>query len=64
MSQQSTPHTHPIRMSHKGAVEGDQPTDEQVGNPHGDGVDANGLPNDPIATAEDRDWGERGQAQG
>ena len=39
--------------AHKGAIEGDRPTDEQIGNPHGDGLDAEGLPNDPIATAED-----------
>ena len=38
---------------HKGAVEGDRPSDEQFGNPNGSGVDAEGLPNDPIATAED-----------
>ena len=39
---------------HKGAIEGDRPADEQQGNPHGDGVDDNGLPNDPVATAEDQ----------
>ena len=39
---------------HKGAVEGDRPGDEQIGNPHGDGVDENGLPDDPIASAEDQ----------
>jgi hypothetical protein len=39
--------------SHKGAIEGDRPTDEQIGNPHGSGVDEEGLPDDPIATAED-----------
>ena len=40
---------------HKGAVEGDRPTDSpQHGNPHGEGIDSDGLPNDPIATAEDR----------
>ena len=38
---------------HKGAIEGDRPTDEQNANPHGDGVDAEGLPDDPIAIAED-----------
>jgi hypothetical protein len=38
---------------HKGAVEGDRPSDEQFGNPNGPGVDGDGLPNDPIATAED-----------
>ena len=38
---------------HKGAIEGDKPTDEQIGNPHGDGVNDEGLPDDPIAIAED-----------
>jgi hypothetical protein len=39
---------------HKGAVEGDRPDDPQTANPHGDGVDEEGLPDDPIAVAEDR----------
>ncbi len=39
--------------AHKGAIEGDRPTDEQIGNPHGDGVNEDGLPDDPVATAED-----------
>lgn len=39
---------------HIGAVEGDRPSDTpNQGNPHGSGVDENGLPNDPIATCED-----------
>ena len=38
---------------HKGAIEGDRPTDEQMGNPHGNGVDENGLPDDPVASAQD-----------
>lgn len=39
---------------HIGAVEGDRPTDTpNQGNPHGPGVDEEGLPNDPIATCED-----------
>jgi hypothetical protein len=38
---------------HKGAIEGDRPNDEQQFNPHGDGVDDNGLPDDPVAIAED-----------
>jgi len=38
---------------HKGAIEGDRPDDEQLGNPHGDGLDENGLPDDPVAVAED-----------
>jgi len=37
----------------KGAVEGDRPDDEQMGNPNGNGIDDQGMPNDPIATAED-----------
>jgi hypothetical protein len=39
--------------SHKGAIEGDRPTDEQMGNPSGEGIGPDGLPNDPIATAQD-----------
>ena len=39
----------------KGAIEGDRPTDEpQMGNPNGPGVNEDGLPNDPVATAEDK----------
>jgi hypothetical protein len=45
------PHADPD--SHKGAIEGDRPNDEQQGNPSGKGVDKNGMPNDPIATAQD-----------
>jgi hypothetical protein len=38
---------------HKGAIEGDRPNDEQQYNPHGDGVDENGMPDDPVGQAED-----------
>jgi hypothetical protein len=39
---------------HIGAVEGDRPTDTpNQGNPHGGGIDEEGMPNDPIATCED-----------
>jgi hypothetical protein len=39
---------------HIGAVEGDRPTDSpNQGNPHGSGVDSQGMPNDPVATCED-----------
>ncbi len=38
---------------HKGAIEGDRPGDEQIGNPHGEAIDAEGWPNDEIAVAED-----------
>ncbi len=49
---------------HKGAIEGDRPTDEQIGNPHGDGVDEQGLPDDPIATAEDAEGANADKTQG
>ena len=38
---------------HLGAVEGDQPTDAQQGNPNGDGVNDQGLPDDSVAQCED-----------
>lgn len=38
---------------HKGALEGDRPTDEQQFNPHGLGLDEEGLPTDETAIAED-----------
>jgi len=50
--------------ANKGAIEGDRPTDEQQGNPHGDGVDQNGLPNDPVGTAEDRVGANEDESQG
>ena len=37
----------------KGAIEGDRPDDEQTPNRHGDGVNDEGLPDDPVARAED-----------
>lgn len=49
---------------HKGAIEGDRPDQEQQGNPNGDGVDDNGLPNDPVATAEDKVGAENDKTQG
>lgn len=40
---------------HIGAVEGNRPTDiPNQGNPNGTGVDSEGRPNNPVATAEDR----------
>jgi hypothetical protein len=38
---------------HKGAIEGDRPGDEQMGNPSGNGIDEQGLPDDEVATAQD-----------
>lgn len=49
---------------HKGAIEGDRPNDEQIGNPHGDGVDDEGLPDDPVATAEDAIGANEDKSQG
>jgi hypothetical protein len=49
---------------HKGAVEGDRPNDAQNANPHGKGVDKQGLPNDPVATAEDRIGANNDDSQG
>ena len=50
--------------SHKGAIEGDRPTDEQIGNPHGDGVNDQGLPDDPVAVAEDAIGANEDETQG
>ena len=49
---------------HKGAIEGDRPSDEQIGNPHGAGIDAEGLPDDPVATAEDKIGANEDESQG
>ena len=40
---------------HKGAIEGDRPSDEQNTNTKGGGVDKKGLPNDPIGQAQDKE---------
>jgi hypothetical protein len=45
---------HHDQDEHKGAVEGDHPDDRLPGNPHGDGIDEEGMPDDPVATAEDQ----------
>ena len=49
---------------HKGAVEGNTPFDEQHGNPNGDGVDDEGLPDDPVASAEDEIGANEDESQG
>jgi hypothetical protein len=49
---------------HKGAIEGDRPNDEQQFNPHGDGVNEDGLPDDPVATAEDAEGANADETQG
>ena len=40
--------------THKGAVESDTPSEDTNVDDRHTGVDVNGLPNDPIATAQDR----------
>ena len=61
----STPAARPFDPdANKGAVEGDRPTDKQHSNPHGDGVNEDGLPNDPIATAEDAIGADEDKSQG
>jgi len=55
---------HEDQDAHKGAIEGDRPTDEQMGNPQGDGIDEQGLPDDPVATAEDQIGANEDKSQG
>ena len=50
---------------HIGAVEGDRPTDEpNQGNPNAPGVDTQGMPNDPVGTAQDRIGANQDEAEG
>jgi hypothetical protein len=49
---------------HKGAVEGDKARDQEPGNPLGDGIDDQGMPDDPIATAEDEIGANEDESQG
>jgi hypothetical protein len=50
--------------AHKGAIESDKPQDNQTGNPAGSGVDKNGLPNNPVATAQDKIGANDDESQG
>jgi len=55
MTQPNTPNSAHHEDEHLGAVEGDKPSDQpNQGNPNGPGVDTDGLPNNPVGTAEDR----------
>ena len=57
--------THPTDPDgRKGATEGDRPEDEQTGNPNGDGINSEGMPDDPVATAEDRIGANEDESQG
>jgi hypothetical protein len=43
----------PAEDAAKGAVEGTRPEEEQQGNPHGTGLNKDGLPEDQTAICED-----------
>jgi hypothetical protein len=47
------PKAAPDGDNHMGAVEGDRATDAQQGNANADGLDDEGLPDDPVAIAQD-----------
>ena len=64
MSRPTTTHQQDDQDVHKGAIEGDRPSDEQNADRKGGGVDKNGLPNDPTATAEDRIGANNDDSQG
>jgi hypothetical protein len=49
---------------HKGAVEGDRPTDQMHSNRNNEGVNQEGLPNDPVATADDAIGANEDESQG
>ena len=49
---------------HKGAVESDKPSEETNVDRRPKGVDANGVPNDPVATAQDRIGANEDESQG
>jgi len=50
--------------AHKGAIEGDRPSDEQNVANKGKGIDKDGVPNDPVATAQDRIGANEDESQG
>ena len=64
MTQKQPPPEH-HEDEHLGAVEGDRTTDRvNQGNPNGPGVDSEGLPNDPVGTAQDRIGANLDEAEG
>jgi len=50
--------------NHKGAIEGDRPDDQQHSNPNGPGVNEEGLPDNPVASAQDRIGANVDQSEG
>ena len=49
---------------HKGAIEGDRRPTSRTSSNKGKGVDKNGLPNDPVATAQDKEGANADKSQG
>ena len=65
MTQPRTPDPAHHEDEHLGAVEGDTPSDQpNQGNPAGSGVDSEGLPNNPVGTAQDRIGANLDEAEG
>jgi hypothetical protein len=50
--------------AHQGAVESDRPSQETNVDDRPSGVDRNGLPNDPVATAQDRIGAQEDESEG
>ena len=50
--------------AHQGAIESDRPSQETNVENKGTGVDKNGMPNDPKATAEDEKGANADETQG
>jgi len=50
--------------AHQGAIESDRPSQETNVDDRPEGVDPNGLPNDPVATAQDRIGANEDESQG
>ena len=64
MTQPTTTHQQDDQDVHKGAIEAVRPSDEQNADQKDGGVDKNGLPNDPVATAQDKEGANADQTQG
>jgi hypothetical protein len=54
----------PAEDAGKGAIEGDRPEQQQQGNPHGTGLNEEGLPEDQTAICEDVIGANVDQSQG
>jgi hypothetical protein len=50
--------------AHKGAIESDRPSEETNVDDRPSGVDQNGMPNDPVASAQDRIGAQDDESEG